>query len=318
MKKYHFILFLFAFLSVFNVFSQNSSLVANYNFGGNATDNSGYNHNGTAFNCNYVPDRNGNPASALYLKGDSYVEINNTSALNPTTYTLSAWVFLLDYTGAASYIISKGSDDAIGHYGLLVLNGKKIAQAIVGRMGGTVKFVESPQQVELGKWIHLSSVYDGSELKLFINGVLSIKSSATDNYLLGYNSEKLYIGKNPKYGYEYFFNGFIDDVRIYNTPLSDTEVYELYSGVKTEIKENLEHSIKIKIGKNGNVQVSKSITEDVICRVYNINGIQIEQKKIKEDVSEISLGSQYRSGVYLVRITTEDGYELLTKKIILE
>lgn len=317
MKKY-LLLSIFALLSTIKLLSQTGSLVANFNFSGNAFDNSGYNHNGTTFNCNYVPDKNGNPAAALYLKGDSYVEINNAPALNPTTYTLSAWVFLLDYTGAASYIISKGSDDEIGHYGLLILNGKKIAQAIVGQMGGTVKFVESPQQVELGKWIHLSTVYNGSELKLFINGALSIKSSAADNYLLGYNTGKLYIGKNPNYGYEYFFNGFIDDVRIYNTPLSDSEVYELYSGVKTNIKENFEQSIKIESGKKGKLLVSKSISENVICRVYNIQGVQVDQKDINADVVEFSLDSNFKNGVYLVKITNMHGDNLLTKKIIFE
>ena len=75
-----------------------------------------------------------------------------------------------------------------------------------------------------GKWHHVSSVYDGNYLDIYVDAVRrvhtattgDITSSSVKSLVVGWNSSSLY------------FTGSIDDVRIYNRALSAGEVNKLW------------------------------------------------------------------------------------------
>ncbi|MFB9421176.1 LamG domain-containing protein, partial [Nonomuraea rubra] len=72
----------------------------------------------------------------------------------------------------------------------------------------------------LNTWSHLAATYDGTTLRLYVNGVLTSERTAggpirTDNGVLR-------IGGNSLWG-EYF-NGLIDEVRIYNRALNAVQI----------------------------------------------------------------------------------------------
>jgi hypothetical protein len=69
-------------------------------------------------------------------------------------------------------------------------------------------------------WTHLAATYDGSRLRLFVNGVAVDNTPSSS--LITMSSGPLRIGGNSIRG-EYF-RGLIDEVRIYNRPLSATEI----------------------------------------------------------------------------------------------
>jgi hypothetical protein len=73
-------------------------------------------------------------------------------------------------------------------------------------------------------WYHVVGVYDGSQAKIYINGVLDNFKDASGN--VGDNNGSMYVGWNQ--GSNWYFNGSIDDVRIYNKALSATEIRQLY------------------------------------------------------------------------------------------
>ena len=70
-------------------------------------------------------------------------------------------------------------------------------------------------------WSHMAYTFDGTVSKLYINGVLV--SSATMPFTLPNTTQPLRIGGNGIWSGE-FFDGLIDEVRVYNRSLSAAEV----------------------------------------------------------------------------------------------
>ena len=75
------------------------------------------------------------------------------------------------------------------------------------------------------QWYHIAMTYDGQTMKLYINGQLMNQESVGEN--LHINSRPFSIGSDN--GSQKFFNGTIDDVRLYNTSLSQTEIQFIYN-----------------------------------------------------------------------------------------
>jgi hypothetical protein len=66
--------------------------------------------------------------------------------------------------------------------------------------------------INMGQWQHLVATYDGSVVKLFLDGVLIDSSYASDTLGLASNTNPLYIGFNT--AFNDYFDGFIDETRI--------------------------------------------------------------------------------------------------------
>jgi hypothetical protein len=85
--------------------------------------------------------------------------------------------------------------------------------------------VESNMNPELGKWYHVVMTVNGTTQKIYVDGVLdkeatiTARTSATDSPRIGSNQSD---GE--------FWNGQIDEVRVYNRTLTAAEVLELYQG----------------------------------------------------------------------------------------
>ena len=74
--------------------------------------------------------------------------------------------------------------------------------------------------VALNTWTHLAVTFDGSTLRMFVNGVQVSSASVAGS--MGASTGPLRIGGDSVWG-EYF-KGQIDEVRIYNRALSPGEI----------------------------------------------------------------------------------------------
>jgi hypothetical protein len=93
-----------------------------------------------------------------------------------------------------------------------------------------VGYSHSPTKVVDGNWHHLMAIYDGQTLTTYIDGIKDDSVPYTEGMLP--NDSPLYIGVDPDvWGSAYWgarnFRGDLDDVRIYNRALSETEVQQL-------------------------------------------------------------------------------------------
>lgn len=77
----------------------------------------------------------------------------------------------------------------------------------------------------LNQWYHLAMTYDGQQMKLYVNGQL--KNSKPVTGLLYVNSRNLSIGSDD--GNQKFFKGSVDEPKIFNRALDQTEIQANYT-----------------------------------------------------------------------------------------
>lgn len=200
------------------------NLVAWYKFtNGITADYSGRNNHLTPFNITKTADRLGQPNNAVNLNGfSSYMLAANSASLNPSTISIAALVKPAGYytgEGESTRILMKGIDDQsngtyfLGYY----TNG-----SIYGTYGDNQfnsNGVSSPTGfLKLDEWISIVYTYDGKIGKLYVNGSLVGKTSKVATF--SENGDYLRIGTTGRFDYPYWFNGAIDEIRIYNKALT--------------------------------------------------------------------------------------------------
>jgi Laminin G domain. len=196
-------------------------LVAAYGFeettGTTATNNAGPNHTGTLNGPTRTAD--GRFGRALSFDGtNDRVDIPDHNALDLTTgMPLQAWVRPTTNTGWRTALIKERGNN--GHiYALYSSNGNTpIAETFTG---GNYRGATAPNPLTLNTWTHLTTTYDGTTLRLYLNGT-QVSSTPTTGSLENTNGA-LRIGGHSVWG-EYFA-GLIDEVRIYNRALTPTEI----------------------------------------------------------------------------------------------
>jgi len=218
-----------------------NGLVGWWPFSGNANDLSNNANNGTVNGATLTTDRFGNANSAYNFNGSSnFIQIPNTTLLNPSLLTISIWIQANGYyngLNGSNYIISKGFDGTQGHYGIAYETSTKQFFFEIGNVaaGG---YVISKSIITQGNWFHVCGTYDGSSLKIYINGMLDSNITATGNYSLGTNTEPLFLGENYSSTYPYWVNGKIDEIGIWNRALTQAEITLLYQGCNLSVTTN--------------------------------------------------------------------------------
>ena len=194
--------------------------------GTTAYDASGYGNNGTLTNgpvwkCVDTPSGSG---CALQFDGvNDYVDCGNNASLNPTTaITMEAWVKF----NTLSSIRTIASTFEAGGYGLS-FNEDTYPNKIVFlvRVGGSYRYGVSNDTPNISKWYHLVGTYDGTIVKLYINGLLQTFVTNISGVIQN-SIHTFQIASNPPGSN--FFSGSIDEVRIYEKALETTQVESLY------------------------------------------------------------------------------------------
>jgi hypothetical protein len=226
-----------------------NGLVAYYPFNGNANDESGNNNNGTPINLQFGTNRFGQPlSSSVYVSGTD-VELQ-TLSLSVTSYTLSVWVLGkhsdnsgIGYTIVGGWNATNSNGDGYYANGLYFdpLTGLKGAAdtwdwvSQNGARNGAWWWAQTgtPQSDLDSTWKHVVVSFTfppagGGTIRLFVNGVFKESyASPRGPVSLGHMSIGSY--RTPWVDQERTFVGSIDDVRIYNRALSDSEIANLYN-----------------------------------------------------------------------------------------
>jgi hypothetical protein len=165
---------------------------------------------------------------------NDYVTAPHSSSLSISgPISIVAWIKLNSIPGASSvYIIlaKDGTWSGTGtNYQLDVRYNGKIEFAFRGSDSSANEFITNSAVVTDINWHFVTVTYDGSTNPIiYVDGVTQAGSFISGSIkTLGTNTNPLYIGAST--GSALFFNGTIDEVKIYNRALSASEISALYN-----------------------------------------------------------------------------------------
>jgi glucose/arabinose dehydrogenase/PKD repeat protein len=199
-----------------------TGLVAAYSFdegsGTSAADVSGNGNRGTVSGAAWAGA--GKFSGALSFDGlDDIVTVPHSASLLLTTgMTLSAWVNPSVVTGSWRTVVFKERTGGMT-YALYANNG---SNRPVGQIfaNGAERDSQGGATLPANAWSHLATTFDGTSLKLFVNGVQA--GSLTSSGSIVTSTGSLRIGGNSIWAE--WFRGLVDDVRIYSRALSAQEI----------------------------------------------------------------------------------------------
>jgi hypothetical protein len=169
-------------------------------------------------------------ALQLQATEQQYVSVPEDDALDVNSFTLSAWV---RYTGVVTPE-TRGRWEVLEKAGAYWLNIRTDGHVRAGAFFGGCdnsqywKYLDSTATVSPNTWTHVAATYNGANLTTYVGGVRSGSLSVQGNICV--NNEPLAIGaKNaPSKGIlEAFWDGQLDEVRIYNRALRATRIARL-------------------------------------------------------------------------------------------
>ncbi len=198
----------------------------------------------------FAKDRFNNDNSSAYFDGnETYLEIPDNDAFSISTtgaLTISVWVSpeVLNFqkAEAGGYVHWMGKGVPHQHEWVFRMYNKDLSQGQEDRPNrmsayafnlegglGAGSYVQ--EQVQENEWIHFVARYDvqANKITLFKNGVQKDQDDlydATYGVQVQNGTAPLRLGTRSQWSY---FQGRIDDLRIYNRALSDSEIVELYN-----------------------------------------------------------------------------------------
>lgn len=226
MKKY---IVMIVFLLVLGLISCqeniNNGLVAYYSFDGDAKDYSGNDNHGVVDGSVLTTDRFGQENSAFHFDGEKATIEANVKGM-PAIDSPQSFSWWIRISTKPTFINDSGADNMIA----LVDSGKGIGIQFGFRApgyqtlgfdswnwgGGTLLEAEQPA---VGKWHHCVYTYNGSNHKFYMNGAEISNSTAKTQKEI---PTLLMFGNYPS-GDQYF-DGDMDDIRIYNRELNQDEI----------------------------------------------------------------------------------------------
>lgn len=165
-----------------------------------------------------------------------------------------------------------------------------------------------PNSMSYGTWYIMTFVFDGSSIKIYRDGVSLGDFSKTLNTA----GTTFWLG-SVLGGGQNFFNGFIDDLQIYNTALTQSQVTALNNAILSSESFN-SNALNFRVYPNpANDFATIEIDEPIkSVEIYTLQGQRVLVSNTKDiDVSGLD------SGVYLVKVEDENA-SLATQKLVIK
>jgi fibronectin type 3 domain-containing protein len=204
----------------------NRAVVASYTFEGNTNDGTGTRHasaKGGATAPGYAAGFGG--GQAISLSGaNQYVQLPVNSGLS-RDITLSAWVYwnggnawqrVFDFGSEIEKFMMLTVKDGTGKIGFTMTTSRGT--------DGTINL--AGPTMPTATWTHLAATFNGETATLYVNG-LPVATGSSPRLSPMFSQTFCYLGRSM-YNGDPYFNGRIDNFRIYNYGLTGDEVYSLW------------------------------------------------------------------------------------------
>ncbi|GGG10121.1 hypothetical protein GCM10011344_08490 [Dokdonia pacifica] len=229
-------------------------LLLHFTFNHDVENKSSYNLTVEKFgNTSFTEGRNGLACNALEFNGSNYLSVLHDDAFNQikNEFTVTSWLKVSKTTNDDHWItlICKGDD-----LNETTSNPHFRAQAFQNNYQSTVsvntEFTEydfdfAKHKIETDKWFHFSLVCSQNIVSVYFNGNKVWSFQYYNNF--NSNFSPLYIGRDIP-GADEFFVGAIDDLKLFNRSLSETEIInEMYTINDVDFSNEITCSNNIKV-----------------------------------------------------------------------
>ena len=241
-----------------------SNLVGHWKFdentGSSAADSSGNNNTGTINGASW--SSGGKDGSCLDFDGSfDYVSIANSASLQISgDITISAWV-KADTISAQHCIVGHGTTtSSVQNTYLYIWYSAWLGGS---HQSGNDEYASSSvSSGDIGSWVHIAIVYDDEDWFLYRNGSL-IDSHETEQGAVNVSSSRWAIGA-PSTLTSRFFDGLIDEVRIYGRALSGADITEIYNTENTSSSSSSSSSLYLSTDSGATLGGLTFEDEDII------------------------------------------------------
>ena len=290
-----------AFLAAQNI---TDSLEAHFQFDGNLFDSTGNN--------NDLKLDFGNLAFKVVSGSDLALQLSGSDRMISSTAFDNSW-----YTETSISVWFKNPDAGSG--GQLIVQGAFLGFGIrlepsgqvLGFCGGASVngYLSTTSGLDDDQWHHVVVTSNGTETKVYIDGVFD--GSIPENLYTGNggNNEVIFLGMTSFSTYEY--TGLLNDLRIYSRELNATEVGMLFNGNigMDEVTSTEKHLFEVypNPGTGKEVMLRGSQTHKIWdASVYNLAGVKLAEL-IPFHGDRFGIYPTLKEGSYILKVNTENG-----------
>jgi hypothetical protein len=195
-----------------------------------ALDKSWENNHGTVSGATWISDGINN--GAMSFDGDDYIEIANKEVFKTAEFSVCSWVNTVSSV-REQYIANIGwpsTSGGLSGHGMYILNSSPyFGMTFWGHESSSQTTLVGFGEPDSDSWKYYCYTYDGSTVRTFVNAEeRSSGSMSTVHYSA--SNHRVVFGMSGNSNPANTLIGSMDEIMIYDRTLSDSEVYQLYSG----------------------------------------------------------------------------------------
>lgn len=316
------------FLGTMNsLFSQDSTnnptacLIADYSFLGNSMDQTGNGYDGVPNNPLLVANRLGAANEAYRFNGSTdHIPLNsNVEIITTSVFSIVVWAKILGQGGGEDqtnpiFIQRGNSASAASVSSLIGLFGDYQGGNGTFMLRSNTPSNPSPIRVDFpamndSAWHFYAAVKDSSEIILYIDGVQVGTTPFTDPGVFDDQIDYVELGRHTySSAVQGSFNGDIDEVQIYDCPLSESDIQSLYEQLTTSIDSEIGLSKWINIYPNPSsdfVNIENLSTTALDVELLTSNGQVLNSYKVRQEL-RIDI-SDLAGAIYFLKVHNSKG-----------
>ncbi len=275
--------------SLASAMAADPNLVGHWKLDGAGNDSTGSNHGTLAGSPTWVNDPQ--RGWCLDFDGDGdYVDVGDSPSLTFTErITVACWIKVRKLDRNWNAIVSKGDDWVLAR----TRDDNRVAFLCLGLTGGGWPEVYSGD-VNDRAWHHIAGTYDGAKLCMYQDGLCTDSKSLQGS--INHNWSRVLIGENGQAANRYW-NGLIDDVRLYNRSLTAEEIGVLaeYEVPAPPPPPPAPHDV-IAAGHDSRIDLRWPVSTDPNLEGYNIYRASVAGgpfTKLNDSVHKLSVYSDF-------------------------
>ncbi|HNY02772.1 MAG TPA: peptide-N-glycosidase F-related protein [Bacteroidales bacterium] len=195
---------------------------------------------------------------------DDFCQLVNASQYvsGTTQLSITGWFYCDALAYGQGYMGFRAGSGTAEFYLIQLNNG--VMECRLVTTAGFFEYVAPANTVIPQVWQHIAWIYDGSSIKLYVNGALKGSKTASGTFLGP--AVNFGIGKSLLGGYNFVYGGRIDEVSVWNKALTQTEIQDMMANELTGTEANLQLYYKFNQGVPGGNNTSITKLE---CEIGN-------------------------------------------------